>query len=153
MRFLISPSLSPQRLVFCFSGELEGMTERGKSILPPCPYLPVHSLSSSLSTVVPKGHILHCAVRVTTLAKQQPRCFLSSQLSPLSPRLWPHGDCFLKPPAREGMAEESLVVEDNPAGLASVTCSPRCLCWPAVSSVPRGCPQQWQGPATLLGIG
>lgn len=55
IHFLIFPSPSPQRLVFYFSGELEGMTEREMSILAPCPYLPVHSLSSSLSTVVPKG--------------------------------------------------------------------------------------------------
>lgn len=53
------------------------------------PFRSVSLPPSSLSTMAPRES--HPA-----LAYQ---CFLFPQLSPLSPHLWPHRDCFLKPPA------------------------------------------------------
>lgn len=92
---------------------------------------------SSAPCLYPLVLSLHNGARESHPALSYP-CFLFPQLSPLSPHLWPHRNCFLKPPAGTALTRESLVAEDAPAGL-SLESGQRHL-------LPG--PQQWHGTAT-----
>lgn len=115
--FLISHPVT-SRLVFRFSRELEGRAERGESMRGRGP-----SLSpSSAPCLYPLVLSLHNGARESHPALSYP-CFLFPQLSPLSPHLWPHRNCFLKPPAGTALTRESLVTLGKPSG-GGCSCRP-----------------------------
>lgn len=89
---------------------------------------------SSAPCLYPLVLSLHNGARESHPALSYP-CFLFPQLSPLSPHLWPHRNCFLKPPVRTALTWESLVTLGKPSG-RGCSCRPVLGIWPA-SPAPR----------------